>query len=77
MRLPDNGRLGAHHGSESRIQQCEASQCFGAVAVLASGKIGVGVNHSLAIEQAVAMYEKSVSAIEKCENKQQCPTYVL
>ena len=58
MRLPDDGRLGAHHGSESRIQQCEASQCFGAVAVLASGKIGVGVNHSLAIEQAVAMYER-------------------
>ncbi len=63
MRLPDNGRLGAHHGSESRIQQCEARQCLGAVAVLASGKIGVGVNHSLAVEQAVAMYEKSVSAI--------------
>jgi 3-hydroxyacyl-CoA dehydrogenase len=40
------------------------------VAVLAAGKIGVGVNHSLAVEQSVAMYEKSVSAIEKCENKQ-------
>ena len=77
MGLPDDGRLGAHHGSESRIQQCEARQCLRAVAVLASGKIRVEMNHSLAVEQAVAMYEKSVSAIEKCENKQQCPAYVL